>query len=425
MGSAKDLVRGDSLAGRLYIGLTHNEFGRGGWSVSGKFSVKDLKDLIPPFIIPQKAEALAMTTGAFFEYSANKHPDIPTCYLGVMDQDGKVTDTKTLLDRGELSNVVVMKIAHTPKTFCKEDLNAYRTALASGTLQCGVADVESIFRNGFPLGSSTFKKIFGAVGKLEEYGKIATYDETVAALDSIRAMVEQHGLSQFPALEKILQSSKLGTTIPNPGFVLKDFAYDTTTKFEVSGDRDIPPEEAERYSGLSHEGYRLWAEEMVPTIAQAQIDFCRERGILNIDGKMECVAYRRMPVVTDFACTVDENRLMIEVDVGGVKWAIPSNKEIQRAIFTREGIDVAIYEAKKRAEEAGNVDDWKDYMPKVLDERGINIMEVTEHSCNLMADAIGEVANRILGGKKVFDAKPIDSWVGEFIPYASQIQRME
>ncbi len=424
MGSVKDLAMDDSPEGKLCIVPAHNEFGRGGWRVSGRFSVRDLKDLIPPFIILQKAEALTMTTSAFLEYLANKHPDIPTCYLGVMDQDGNITDTQTLLDRGELSNVVVMKLAHTPKTFCDGDLNDYRTALASGALQCGVADVESIFRNGFPLGSSTFKKIFEAVGRLKEYGKIATYDETVAALDSIRAMVEHHGLSQFPALEKILQSSKLGTTIPNPGFVLRDSAYDTTTKFEVAGDRDIPPEEAERYSGLCHKGYRLWAEEMVPTIAKAQIDFCKERGILNIDGKLECVAYKRMPVVTDFACNVDENRLMIEVEVDGVKLAIPSNKEIQRAIFTREGIDVAIYEAKTKAKTAGNIDDWKAYMPKVLDERGIDISAVTEHSCNLMADAIGEVANRILG-KKVFDAKPIDSWVGEFIPYASQIQRME
>jgi hypothetical protein len=160
---------------------------------------------------------------------------------------------------------------------------------------------------------------------------------------------------------------------------------------------------------------------MFPDLARAQIMFCEERGIVNIDGKAECVAYQGKPFVADFACTVDENRLMIETNVDGVEWAIPSNKEIQRAIFRREGIYAAVSEAKRRAEAGGDKDKWKGYVPAVLAERKIDIKAVAEHSCNLMAYAISEVGNRILG-KRVFDARPVETWAREFLPYASKLE---
>lgn len=424
MGSVKDLIKDDSPVGFLYVSPLSNGWGVGAWQVKGTFSVADLKELIPPTVIKNKAEALAMINGAFFEWLSQHYPDIPHCYLGVLDKDGKTTSVDELLRKGDLSSVVVMKLAHVPDTYSNGDLDIYRQALASGELMNGVADVESIFRKGFPLGSSTFKRIFKAVGKGKEYETLATYDETAAGLKEIRAMVEEKGLSSFPELEEILNDSGIGTTIPNPGYVLKDFVYDTTTKFEKAGDRDISAEEAKKLSGLNEEGYDLWAQEMFPTFARAQIEFCDERNILNIDGKGECVAYKKMPVVTDFACTPDENRLMITVNLGGVTWAIPSNKEIQRAIFRREGVYAAVDKAKEIAKKAGDINKWKDWMLTVLENQGINLKEVTEHSCNLMAYAIAEVGNRILG-KTVFDAQPVDKWVREFTPYASPIERQE
>ena len=69
----------------------------------------------------------------------------------------------------------------------------------------------------------------------------------------------------------------------------------------------------------------------------------------------------------------------------------------------------------------GNLDAWKSYMPEILKQRNIDLKAVSEHSCNLMGYAIGEVANRLLE-RKVFDAKPIDTWVNEFLPYASKIE---
>lgn len=427
MGSVKDLITDDSKAGKLYVSPTIDEFGMGAWSVSGRFSVGDLKDKIPPVEIKDKAEALTMMVGNFFEWLANNYSDIPTCYEGLMDADGNVVDTQTLLDRGDTTNIVVMKLAHVPGTYSpdikskSEQLEIYRKAIASGGLQCAVADVESIFRNGFPLGSSTFKKIFGAVGRANEYERIATYDETVAALDNIRNTVQVKGLGFFPDLEKLLKKSGLGETIPNPGHILNNPVYNTTTKFEASGDRDITEVDARIYSGLDEEGYNIWANEMFPKSIEAQIRYCTERGIVDIDGKGEAVTYKRKPVITDFMCTPDENREMIEVVVGKETLLIPTNKEIQRAIFRAAGIYQVIDDAKVKAEAAGDIDTWKDYVDPLCQERNIDIREVTEHSCNLMSYAIAEVANRALG-KQIFDSKPIDSWVGEFVPYASRRQ---
>jgi phosphoribosylaminoimidazole-succinocarboxamide synthase len=423
MGSVKDLIMdGKSAAGRLYFPSMLGDFGTGVWGVSGRFSVKDLKKLIPPVEIPQKAEVLTMTTAAFFEWMAGKHPDIETCYVGVLGKDGKPTDTATLLKNGDTSTHIVMKLAQTPESFCGGDVEVYEAALKGRQIQCGVADVESIYRKGFPLGSSTFKGIFKAVGKGDLYDKLATYDGTVAALDDIRAMVQGRE-KDFPGLEAALAKAKLDR-IPNPGFMLRDIAYDSTTKFEKGGDREIGKEEEKELSGLSDEGYERWTEDWFPRIARAQIEYCDERDIMNMDGKAECVTYNGNPVVTDFLCTPDENRLMIAVDIDGVTWAIPSNKEVQRAVFKSEGVDVAITEAKEMAVKAGDKGTWLDYVAERCEAHGIDLQAVTDRSCALMASAIGEVGNRMLG-KTVFDAEPVDTWAKGFLPYASKIERQE
>ncbi|MBU1974845.1 MAG: hypothetical protein KKG59_00400 [Nanoarchaeota archaeon] len=424
MGSVKDLIRDDSPGGRLYIPPTAMDFGRGAWQVSGRFSVGDLKELIPDTEIKDKAEALTMMVAHFFEWLEESYPQIKTCYQGLLDKNGRIKDSRTLLDMGETSNTIVMELAHTPGSYSDGDLEKYRQALTSGELQCGVADIESIFRHGFPLGSSTFKRIFESVGMGGVYAELATYDDTVEGLDHIRAQVAQWGVSKFPDLERILKFSGLGTQIPNPGFVLKGMTYDTTTKFESAGDREIQEDEAFRYSGLDRAGFEYWTTQLFPVMSQAQIVFADDRGLMNMDGKAECVAYRRKPVITDFACSPDENRLMLTIDIDGVTWAIPSNKEIQRAIFKREGVDAAKYEAIQRAGKAGDETQWKAYLTGVLQERGIDIREVAEHSCNLMSYAIGEVANRILG-QNVFDAKPLETWVDEFLLYASKLEYQE
>jgi hypothetical protein len=320
-----------------------------------------------------------------------------------------------------------MKLANTPDTpgtSWQGDLDKYRAALQLGECQCGVADIESIFRLGFPLGSSTFKKIFGLFNLADAYETLATYEQTVQGLDMLRALATYLGPENVPGLEKLLAQYNL-QEIPNPGFVLKEPVYDTTTKFEATGDRFIGLEEERRLSGLCDEGYDKWKNDVFPRLARAQIRYCKERGILNIDGKGEAVTYKGWPVVTDFCCTVDENREMIIVEIDGEPWAIPSNKEIQRAIFREMGVYSAIADAKRIAESEGQSDLWRDkFFPEIVMHKMIDLQAVTEHSCNLMAYAIAEVANRTLG-KTVFNTPPINSWTQDFKPYASKIQYQE
>ena len=63
-------------------------------------------------------------------------------------------------------------------------------------------------------------------------------------------------------------------------------------------------------------------------------------------------------------------------------------------------------------------------MPEILADKKIDIRQVSEYSCNLMSYAVAEAANRILG-KPLFDAKPLESWVRDFVPYASKIERQK
>lgn len=430
MGSVKHLItdpsKGEGIAyqraAELYEQPTRTEFGMGVWWVAGTSSVGDLKEVIPSQEIDIKGPALTMMTALFFEKLAEKHPEIPTCYLGLLDKDGKEVSAQQLIDRGDTTNIILMRLAHTPQSYSGGDIGAYRASLDTmfGELKCGVADVESIFRNGFPLGSSTFKKIFNAVGLGSQYNYLATYQETVEALDSLRDFVEEKGLDNFPELQRVLIKYGLGETIPNPGFVLHHPVYDTTTKFEAAGDRDIYEEEAMHLSGLTPEGYGLWTGEFLPNIVQAQIELAMLSNIINIDGKLECVAYHGEPVLTDFAFTPDENRLMIVTGEGKERIAIPTNKEIMRAIFRENGIFVVIEEAKAKAATAGKLDSWREFVPGLLQRKRINIKGVTEHAYGLMRNAIGEVANRVFD-HTVFDVSPLETWVDDFKPYASRL----
>lgn len=429
MGSVKDLIIDDSPAGRIYRPPKVDEFGEGAWNVKGTYSVKDLKELIPPIEIPNKAEALAMTNGSFFEHLSNTHPDIEHCYLGMFDNErGEVVSVQDLLDRGETSNVVVMKLAHTPESFTEGNLGRYRGDLLTGTLQCGVADVESIFRQGFPLGSSTFKKIFRAAGPemATKYQGLATYDEVTSGLEQIRASVDGEGWERFPELEQLLKDYGLGKEIPNPGFLLDKIVFDSTTKFERAGDREITREEERMFSGLNDEGYNAWTTNIFPRFAKAQIDFATQKDLLNYDGKGECVTYKGYPVITDFACTPDENRLTIlykDPSNAGVMLAIPTNKEFKRARFTAAGVDTAIHHARMQAEkEQGSDESWRDYMGGVMKDMKLDLQAVSEDCLEVMSYAIAEVANRILG-QRVFDIPRLETWVDQMIPYASRVER--
>jgi phosphoribosylaminoimidazole-succinocarboxamide synthase len=409
MGSVKDLAKGDTLAGKLWTPTTPHTFGRGAWKVSGRFSVGDLKGIIPhEFEIKDKNHMLAMTAGAYYEEAGEQ--GIQSCYLGMMDHDGKIVSVKDLLGRGELSDVIVMQLANTPPSGKAEDVAAYHEAIKRGDITVYVADVESIFRAGLPLGSSVFKKICNTMGLGDKYELAATYDETELLLAEVRGATADRGMPE--ALAKYLNTLGLDG-IPSPGHKLPRPVFNYTTKFAESGDADITEADAIGRLGGDEQCYQEWRS-ILQRCTDHQIAYSKERDTENMDGKVENVVANRKPILTDFACTVDENRLMIRYARGGIIYLIPSNKEIQRAVFRARGIYNAIEQAKKIDKEK-----WKEHLFKFTTKQAVE--EATRESIYLMENAIGVVGNRTLG-RNVFDAKPIDTWVEGFLPYASRVQ---
>ncbi|MFH1511181.1 MAG: hypothetical protein ABIF10_05800 [Candidatus Woesearchaeota archaeon] len=420
MGSTKDIVNEGNFR-NWHKSPTADEMGRGAMAASGRFSVADLKKKIPDQTIKNKAEILTMTTAAFFEYFKQRNPDIETCFVTLLDRDGKETDLTRLLDKGDTTNLILMKLVHTPETYCGNDLKAYRKALTSGKLQCAVADIESIYRQGFPLGSSTFEKIFKEAGMLHYYEAASTYSDTVEYLNVIRRALsdaKQQG-RKTKAMDDLLAKYCL-KSVPNPGFLLDKIVYDSTTKFEKAGDRPITKEEEQKLSGLDKEGYDKYTQDIFPRFCQAQVDFVRARGMISYDGKGEVAAYKRKPLITDYACNIDENRNMIPVSRDGELWAVPTNKEIQRAVFRQNGVYAAKAIAQQKAMDNNDPENWINHFDDAIRAKRIDLEEVTRHSCELMAYAAAEVANRTLG-RDVFESKPMQSWLEDFMPFASKV----
>lgn len=402
MGSVKSLVRGRGRAGQFFRPPTPHSFGQGVWRVSGRFSVADLKGEIPPVEIRDKNFALAMAAGAYWEAVAGIN--VHSTYLGMFDHDGRVVTVADLLERGEISDLIAMRIAKTPGRFrgkvTSSTLATYHRRIKQGVISCYVADVECIFRFGFPLGSSFFKKVYKAAGRAD-YEDRATYDEVVAGLDEIRAI---SGILETPKMQAVLREAGVDF-IPDPGYTMKTPVLGYTTKFDPAGDKDLTHEDMVERLGLD------WSDELWQN-ARHQREFCRNKQIVNIDGKTEAVVVDGVPMFADFACTMDENRLMLP-------WKgrlIPSNKEIQRAIFRARGIYSAIERAK-----GDYGDDWLSHLYDYITRATIE--EATAESVSMMGDAIAEVSNRLLG-QDVFAANPISTWVGPFMPYASVVQTL-
>ncbi len=400
MGSVKDLdpTWPQFVApGLWYLGI-------GPWIVSGRFSVADLKKKIPPQEIRDKAFVLAMTAAHYWEEAAKA--GFQSTYVGMLDHNDQVVTVETLLDRGEKSNKVVMRLAATPyilsDTLTVESRAIYHRLIAAGHITTFVSDAECIFRFGFPLGSSTFKRIFIAAGMGDRYEQLATYDETVAALDEIRAIP---GIMEDPKMRQVLADAKLDR-IPNPGFLMDEPAISFNAKYDPAGDKDITPEEAKGFMHLDDLSFTAWRATLVRN-AHHQRAFCQAAGINSIDGKVEEAARR----FGDFACTVDENRLAIPYTRDDINYLIPANKEIQRAVFRALGIYAA-----KDAATRDHGDEWLHYINQYVTDAKIE--EATRQSVWMMEQAIGTVGNRLLG-RNIFEARPVEEWVEPFLPYAS------
>lgn len=415
MGSVKSRIWDDSPAGQLYRPATPTSLGLAAWRVSGRFSVGDLKGLIPPVEIVGKNYALAMTASWYWERAANA--GFHSTYAGMVDHNGRVVDVSTLLERGELSDIVVMELAYTPHDLTEDGvitsavLAEYHRLISAGEITCYVADVENIFRWGVPLGSSVFEKIFRAAGMAEIYAGLATYDEVVQGLDAIRAIP---GILRQEQMRSVLAKAGL-FAIPNPGFMMPTAVLNRTTKFDPSGDNDLTDEAAIGQMHVDESVYAQWSGDLLRNAAH-QRRICDNHDVFNVDGKTEAVVVDGQPRYADFACTADENRLMLRHQpvATGTVFLIPSNKEVQRAKFREEGVYAAIGQAK-----ATHGDAWRDHLYEFVSEQVV--VEATHQSVEMMAHAIGLVGNRLLG-VDIFPAEPLESWVESFLPYASVLQ---
>jgi phosphoribosylaminoimidazole-succinocarboxamide synthase len=410
MGSVKDLICDDSPAGKLHQSPTFDRLGLGAWRVSGRFSVADLKGRIPPQEIPHKGAILAMAAGRYWEHAAQA--GFQSTYVGMLDADGQIVSAETLLDRGELSDRIAMRLAVTPHDFyakiTTDNLAAYHARIAGGHIGAYVADAECIFRFGFPLGSTTFKRIYTAAGMADNYEQRATYDETVAGLDEIRDIP---GIMEKPEMVKVLREAGLNC-IPNPGHLMTRPVVHFNTKFDPGGDKDITYAEAQQAMHLDNLRFAAWLATLENN-ARHQREHCEAAGIVNIDGKTEAVIVNGFPVFTDFACTPDENRTMIRYvpASGSPVYLLPTNKEVQRAGFRHHGIYAA-----KDAAQRDHGDAWLDHLDQYVNDSVIE--EATQESVWMMEQALATVGNRLLG-RNVLEAKPIEEWVGPFLPYAS------
>ncbi len=417
MGSVKDLIRDESAAGRYYFPAQPSLMGFGGWKVGGKSSFGDLKGLMPQTDITNKGEILAMGNAAYMESAADV--GFPTTYRGMLSEEGDIVTVHELVRRGQTSDIIMMDLVNKPESSDPEHVAQYHAAIAQGDLSVYVADAESIFRFGLPLGASSFKKIFGFAGRKDQYETLATYEQTVAGLDEIRADVRRNGLDAFPLLEGYLQELGL-TEVPNPGHMLPEVRLNFTTKYDIGGDQDISREETRERMGLDREEHDEW-EEFVGDIAEDQRLFARDAGLVNIDGKIEGAMTLNGMVLADFACTPDENRLMILHRLPtGEHVLLPSNKEIQRGIGRADGVYTAIDQAKEAAVAAdGNLDNWRshfhDFMSQGDLEASVRRGEV------MLSNALGEVGNRVLG-ETIWDVEPVKAWADDFLPYASRVQ---
>jgi len=192
--------------------------------------------------------------------------------------------------------------------------------------------------------------------------------------------------------------------------MIEEPALNYDMKFNPGGDDPYTFAGAQQAMHLSDRNWQYW-QYLLTENAYDQSDWCSDRGIRNVDGKTDAIVVDGFPAFTDFFCTIDENRLMLPYQDSERRLLLPTNKEIQRAKFRAYGVYSAIAKAKAQYGEK-----WRDHL---LEYTTMDVLTTaTNESVELMGLALAEVANRILDAD-IFETQPIESWAGEFLPYAS------
>jgi len=322
---------------------TATDLGRGAFVFTDAYSVFDWGQM--PDAIEGKGAALC-TMGAYnFEHLQEN--DVPTHYLGVVDDDGgepTALDETTAPPR-EMA-IELTQVPDLPYDDGSYDYDAYHAAAGENYL----VPLEIVFRNTVPVGSSLRKR-----GEPTDYG-----------LD----------LDAWP---------DEAVDLPEP-------VVEFSTKYEEQ-DRYLDREEAARIAGAAEvdrlEAVALAVDEVVTEQAE-------EAGFRHEDGKIECLYHGGTIKVADVVGTFDENRFSYDGQ--------QLSKEVVRQYYAREHpewVD-AVSEAKARAREEG-VADWRtlcDVEPSPL----------PDDVRRLVADLYGAGTNAYTG-REWFDAPDVDDVV--------------
>ncbi len=224
-----------------------------------------------------------------------------------------------------------------------------------GEIDNYLVPLEIIFRNGFPEGSSVFRKL--------KEGKITPKDL---------------GLKKPP----------------KPGDMLEKPIYDFWTKLEPT-DRALSEGEAYRISGLSRKEFEN-LKEILEICNEAITERCEEVGLINYDGKIELFKFGDL-YVCDVLGTLDENRFAIaEGDLKGEQ----VSKEFLRQWYKKNDSAwvTEIERAKRQAREEG-VENWKR-----LCSRGP--ISLPKELSDLLSQMYMSAANLYIG-RRIFDSPPL------------------
>jgi len=297
MGSVKDL--------KVMEKPTPDKMGVGRFQFSDRYSVFDWGEM--PDHIVNKGEALCMMGAYCFEWLENK--GIETHYRGLVDKDEQVVNFENLETPTNTMEVNLVNV-YKPEIRDSKGKVLYDYSHYTPTLKNCLIPLEVIYRNGFPEGSSVFKRL--------EQGKV-----TLADL----------GLDHRP----------------RPGERFTKPIFDVSTKLEET-DRYVTWEEAKRISGLTTP--EVTAIKNVLSKVNDAINHIASRvGLENEDGKIELAFNNeRQLMVVDVVGTLDECRFTYD--------GVHVSKEVARQFYKKTKWYVDVEDAKKIAETQG-VKDWK------------------------------------------------------------------
>ena len=350
MGSVKDLT--------VLNPPTEEELGGGYFSFSDRYSVFDWGEM--PDHIAGKGRALAMM--AAHNFMGLEKIGVRSHFIGM----GSMEDPMRILEQ-RLDYRIPSSIMHVQVTRVIPIEGNYGNY--DGSQRHYLVPLEIIFRNGFPLGSSTFKKL----ERLRKEG------------GDIDGFLETLGLDGAP----------------EPGDLIDRPLYSYTTKLE-SSDRSLSESEARRISGLTGEKFRGLTS-LAGKVNRFITSEAEAGGFIHYDGKIEVMALDDDVVLVDVVGTFDENRF----SSGGVQ----ISKEILRQAYKKlqpQFVD-AVERAKERAADEGE-SEWKRFCevePSSLPRELVNLVSEI-----YLSGANRYTGHEIFGNVRPFDAlvRDLDEW---------------